>query len=330
MKKQNSSAVEILKKLKSSKRILITLHKGPDGDSLGACCAMKYFLERDFNSKVTLISKDELPYNLTLLKFSKEIQFGKSLEDFDLKDYDLVLFLDISSLWMIAGEVNLANVFSINIDHHNTNYYYANLNYVKEIGSACSVLLELFREWGIKLDEELSTRLLLGIYTDTGGFLHDGGNSLKEAVFLVDHGADYKEIVDKVRFNDSIDYKKHLALAVKNFKVKRVKGVNVGYSIIPEKELKKLKASLAEVRGAPNYLQEIGNIDLLFTLDEMDDMLKGSFRSRKKVNVARIAEALGGGGHKFAAGFYMKKMPLREAKKKIFDAIKSVGIHYEN
>jgi len=217
----------------------------------------------------------------------------------------------------------------INIDHHETNAHFGDINYVDITRpSCCSVLIDLFKEWKIKFDKELSTRLLIGIYTDSGEFSHDKGDALRDAVFLLDHKADYLEgVVNTIKYNIPLGIKKYHALLVNNFKIVNFEGYKVGVSCTSRKEVEKLGINLAEVRSGPNYLQEIEGVDFLFTLAEVEDRIKGSFRSRKKVNTSLFAKELGGGGHKFASAFVFPKIPLKIAEKKVFEAIKKVGVH---
>jgi phosphoesterase RecJ-like protein len=327
---KNDSAKDILKRIKFAKRILIPLHGGPDGDSLGCCAAAKYWLERDFHKEVKLISKDSVGETLSQFNFVKDIEFGKGIEDIDLTQFDLILFLDHGvPLYSINSEITLQKDSVINIDHHETNTYFGDLNYVNpKRPSGCSILLDLFREWKIKFDRELATRLLLGIYTDSGEFSHDKGDALKDAVFLIDKNANYLEgIVNVIKYNIPFGIKKYHALLIDNFRVVDFDGYKVGVSCTSLRKVIKLGINLSEIRSGPNYLQEIGGLDFLFTLAEMEDKIKGSFRSRKKINVSLFAKELGGGGHKLAAAFNLPKMPLKRAEKKVFDAIKKIGIH---
>jgi phosphoesterase RecJ-like protein len=326
---KNNSPGEIFNKIKNCKNILMTLHKGPDGDSLAGCCAMKYFLERDFDCKVKIISFDKLPYELNELRFSKEIEFGKKLEDFKLEKFDCIIFVDTGSMKITHdNEETLKKIFTINVDHHETNSYFANLNYVDSSKhSACSVLMHLLKEWQINFDKELSTRLLLGIYTDSGFFSHSA-EAIREAAFLIDKKVDYvNEIVNPIKYNFPLNIKKYFSLITDAFKIVEFENYKIGISTVSKEEIEKTGVNLSEVRGGINYLQEIGGIDFLFTLAELNNEIKGSFRSRKNIDVSLFAVELGGGGHKLAAAFTLEKMPLEKAEEKVLEAIKKVGVH---
>src|SRR3989344_2436437 len=167
---ENNSFEEIWSKLKKCKRVAITLHSGPDGDSFGSCTAMKYVLERDLNMDVTLVSYDPLEKSLSKLSFAKEIEFGKDVVDLDFNNFDAFIALDCSTSSMLGklkqGFQLPKNLFVINIDHHYTNEHYGNLNYVDASApSACSVLIDLFKNVNVKFDHDLCVRLLVGLCT---------------------------------------------------------------------------------------------------------------------------------------------------------------------
>ena len=174
---ENNSFQEIWEKIKSSKKILLTLHSGPDGDSFGSCVAMKYVLERDLDADVTLVSYDEIDGVIRKLSVADEIEWGKDIEDFDLGEFDCLLALDTSILERLGkrkkGYKTPEGLFVINIDHHVVveEEGYGDLNYIDaEAPSTCSILIKMFRELKIEFDKELSTRLLIGVCTDSRFF----------------------------------------------------------------------------------------------------------------------------------------------------------------
>ncbi len=331
---KNNTFEEIWSKLGKCKKIAMTLHSGPDGDSFGSCTAMKYVLERDFNIDVTLVSYDQIEKTLTTFSFAKEVEFGKDFVDLDLKNFDALVALDCSIPDMLGklkkGFELPKDLFVINIDHHYTNEHYGSLNYVdSNAPSACSVLLDFFQKMDVKFDHDLCIRLLIGLCTDTGFFSYDNNvfRALREAVFLIEKGKldYYNEILLPVRMSTPISMKKLHALVIKNLVVNP--SLHCAYSIISLEDVNKLGLNYAEVRGGIYSIQDVEEADFTFTLTEMPDFIKGSFRSAKNVDVSLFAIELGGGGHKPAAAFRLPRMPLKEAEKKVLDAIRKVGLH---
>ncbi len=317
--KENNNFKEIYEKLIDSKKIIISLHKGPDGDSLGSCSAMKYFLEKQ-NKNIKIISPDEIAESFLNLNMTKDIETGKSLENFNIKEYDVVLCLDSAKPSQIkTPEEHLKKGFVINIDHHETNPFYGNLNYIdSEKSSTCSILLDFFNELGIEIDKELATRLILGVYTDSRGFTaRNAIQALKDANKLIDKQANYLELLEKIKI--SLRMKKYLSYIINNVQYKD----NIAWSFLPKEKIKELDLNLSEIRKGISELRELKEFDIVFTLSEIKPgKIKVSFRS-SKTDVSKFARELGGGGHKGAASADIYEMNLEEAKNKVLETIEN-------
>jgi phosphoesterase RecJ-like protein len=319
---------ELWRKIKQSKRVLISLHEGADGDSLGSCLALKYVLERDFHAEVMLISVDDIPTSFMDFDFCKEIDQENKIDKLKLENFDVFITLDFGSYTAFFKDKEiLKKIYTISIDHHATHEDYGMIDYVDATKvSCCSVLIGIFKTMKVRFDLELATRLLLGVCTDSATFT-TSPDALRDAVFLLDKGADFFEVINKTKYNIPLNMKKYFALATDKFRIVEFNGFKIGVSSVTKQEMKNFNLSLSDARGAPNYLQEIGGLDFLFTLAEMDDCIKGSFRSKKSVDVSLFAKELGGGGHKFAAAFRLPKMSIKKAEEKVFEAIKKIGIN---
>ncbi|HKL23974.1 MAG TPA: DHH family phosphoesterase [Candidatus Nanoarchaeia archaeon] len=317
--KENNNFKEIYEKLIDSKKIIISLHKGPDGDSLGSCSAMKYFLEKQ-NKNIKIISPDEIAESFLNLNMTKDIETGKSLENFNIKEYDVVLCLDSAKPSQIkTPEEHLKKGFVINIDHHETNPFYGNLNYIdSEKSSTCSILLDFFNELGIEIDKELATRLILGVYTDSRGFTaRNAIQALKDANKLIDKQANYLELLEKIKI--SLRMKKYLSYIINNVQYKD----NIAWSFLPKEKIKELDLNLSEIRKGISELRELKEFDIVFTLSEIKPgKIKVSFRS-SKTDVSKFARELGGGGHKGAASADIHNMNLEQAKNKVLETIEN-------
>jgi len=324
---ENDNFDKIWESLRDKKKILMTLHNGPDGDSLGSCTAMKYVLEREFGSDITLISRDELSETLSKFPYAKEVVFGKKITEIDLGSFDAVLFLDCGALDYATSlkEEDLKRCFSVNIDHHHTNSYFGSLNYIdSDASSTCSVLARKFDELGLEFDKEMATRLLLGVCTDSDFFrFRNARSALGDASFLVSKGADYYEgVVVPILYNRPLNLEKYFSLLMNNLKVDKR---GFCFSSVSHDDITRLGLNRSEVRLGVSTLDGIADMDFVFTLSELEGEIKGSFRSNKGVDVSRYAKELGGGGHKSAAAFILPLMPLGEAEKKVLEVIDKVG-----
>lgn len=321
----NDSFEDIYKKLKNSNNILISLHSSPDGDSLGSCAAMKYFLEKKLNKKVRLISYDNLSKNLMCFGNKYGVEFGVDITDADLNEFDLVLVLDTSSVNRIGKykkDYSLPqDIFSIYIDHHPCPDKFTNMFYCEETAvSSCSILLNFFDELGIDIDKELAERLLLGICTDSVFLtIYKTDNAIKEANYLINKGASYFEILKKIKFNTPLTLKKYFNLQIDNFIINKEK--RFGYSIIKLDEIKDLDLNMSDIRLGIQALTDIEGVDFVFNLIETPKGIKSSFRARNAINILPIIGPLGGGGHKDCAGLFLKDISIEEAEKIVLKSI---------
>lgn len=320
---ENNSLREIWDKILSYKKVIMTLHSGPDGDSLGACTAMKYILERK-GIYAKIVSFDDLPENNKDFSFISEIEFQKDISEVNLGEFDCFIALDCSDISYMSGKLlkdfKLPKIFTINIDHHKTNIYYGDLNYVSaKKASTCSVLMDLFKANNVKFDKELSLRLLIGVSTDSGFFTFETATlALSDADFLIKNGADYQEVLKKIIYNEPLKMKKYIALLIENLEID---SRGFGYSCVSYKEIIRLGLNKAEIRLGINDLQLISELKFVFTLTEIEDHIKGSFRSKKGVDVSLFAQDLGGGGHREASAFMFENISMENALKKVLAVV---------
>ena len=322
----NNSFEEIWGKLSRCRTVAMTLHAGPDGDSLGSCVGLKYVLERDFNCKVDLVSYDPLDSVLMSLPYAKEVKFGVDISDLVLKDYDATVFLDTS--YQISGKllkkyIPPTDAFIIYIDHHEKAGCVVAMNYLDSSApSNCSILMALFDGMNVSFDKELSTRLMLGLCTDTAFLRHGGNRTLKDADFLKRHGADYDYISSLI--NDTVpqNIREYYSFLKDSLKKTSIHGKQVYYSLMDSQAVSRIGLNTAEIRLGPNYLSETPGYDVIFTLAETDGYIKGSFRSRGDVDVSKFAESFSGSGHKHAAGFKIYDSTMEKAESKVLTILK--------
>lgn len=307
-KNRNSSPAEIFSKLKN-KKILIPLHFGPDGDSIGVSQAMSTILREQFNCDTIVFSQDPVSCNLKKDEILEGIFFNKTFSNFKEEEYDIILFMD-SGLGNFIKKESFKipeNKTIINIDHHHTNNYFGNLNYVNsEKPSACSVLLDMLEKEGIKINKTVANFLLVGVYTDSSGFVNNSTKALEDVSRLKKKGAEIHKIINMLS-KTPLKLKRYFAEMIHNIKIEKIDKYQVGYASITSEKIHDLKLNLSDVRTAPVYFSDIDEIEIKFTLAELEKGIKGSLRSNNDIDISGIAEKLGGGGHKNAASFILDR-----------------------
>ena len=140
MKKANNSFDEIMEWVLSAETIALAGHTNPDGDAIGACLALGGALEKAGKQVQVILEKYADKYQL--------IPNGHlvcAAEDARLPELFLVLDCGDEGRLGDAAEIFQKAAKKINIDHHESNTYFAELNYVAAKASSTSeIVFQLF------------------------------------------------------------------------------------------------------------------------------------------------------------------------------------------
>lgn len=316
MSEFKKTSQEILNKIKISKNILLSLHSGPDGDSVGSCLSM-FFALKQLGKNATIISGDsELPQYLSSVPgFDTIIQ--KNIFQIDLTEYDLFIILDTPSLGQISRQGTVVfpeSLTTITIDHHNTSDNISKLALIDPLQPAtCQYLFEIYKEWGIDITPEIAACLFVGIFTDTGGFKNTNTNfkSLAVAAELAKTYPGFTKIIFNLENSDTPDRIKSLAVMLNS--IETFFSGHVAVASLSYTALKKLKSSYKTTEGlnVANMLKGVIGWEIGISMVEYSPKnVKVSLRTRdaSKYDLSLIAAATGtGGGHKAAAGASINK-----------------------
>ncbi len=315
MEKLFKQASDLIKK---SGKILIVSHRKPDADTLGAAIALKKWLNKK-DKDITLACYDKPGRTFSFLPDIKSY-----VQEFDLKNFDLMIIVDAGASYMTNFHLKYDDFFDsgipiINIDHHASNDNFGDINIVDtEAASVTVILFKMFKHLGVEIDQEMATCLLAGIYNDTGSFMH--ANSTKEvfdiASKLMDAGAKIAEI-SKALFNTKTV--STLRLWGKVLEKAQITDDNIAMSVLKDDEFDQAGASPENLTGVIDYLNMIpGTKFSVLVNEDRKGNVKGSFRTRRSnIDLSRIAAVFGGGGHPKASGFMMPGKLSEEVKYKI-------------
>ncbi len=302
----------------TSNRFLLIGHQSPDGDCLGSLLAFGEFL-RNLSKDVALACKDEVPSVFYFLPGYETIK-----NDFLLGEYDAVFLLDNGDFKRTGFDQRLQHLAKrripiVNIDHHQKNdlWKVANVNYVCETASStCELIYELIDGMKGKFTPSISTSLLCGIYTDTGGFQHENTREkvFEITSFLLSKGAKLKNITGNLLNTRSTAMLRLWGMALSRLTINKKLGI--ASLIVTQNDLKKANASEDCVSGLVNLISSIPEAKISLLLYEAaDGKIKGSLRTENsKFDVSKLARFFGGGGHKRAAGFSVDGIIVKESR----------------
>lgn len=309
MQQASHSAADVARAVLSGPAsFLLVLHEFPDGDSLGANLAMAMVLER-LGKAATVAAPTIPPERFGFLPWFNRIIPLSSLPK-RAGDYDCLFLIDCSDprrAGLDPGEAALAGLV-VNVDHHPSNAFFGHVNYVDAGASAAAEQIRrVIAELGVALDRDMALCLYVAVSTDTGGFRFDNttaGTHLLAAE-LLDLGVQpgpVGEIIHDTRTLSSLRLLERM-LGTLSFAA----GGRIAWVTVTRKMLEECGATGDEVEGLVAYPRMIDFVDLCFLLQEMPDgIVRVALRSKRDIDVGAIAESLGGGGHRKAAGCLLR------------------------
>jgi phosphoesterase RecJ-like protein len=293
--------------LKNNDNFVVFTHSYPDGDAIGSSIAF-YKLLLNLGKKVDMVCDSEMPYQYDFLPYVNKVI--KNLSGLSIKNKYVALFLDCADIKRVKiNEKKLREnaQYIINIDHHLGNTNFGDINIIDSSKSATAEIIFSFFDRYFKkyFDTEIAESLYTGILTDTGKFQYS--NTTKEVhriiSLLLEYDINPSNIYSSIYEHEPANRFKLLSLVLKRVKI--VPGNYLIYSYILEKDFKKLDLPFSSNDGIIELLRAANDIKVAALFKEIGlNAYKVSLRaSNNDVNVARIANSFGGGGHKMAAAF---------------------------
>jgi len=310
----------ILEIIREHKTFCIVGHIRPDGDCIGSQLGLALAL-RNEGKKVTVWNQDTIPLKYRFLVGDGLIEKPKRGEKFDC-----VIATDCASFERLgkAGEGIGERKIFINIDHHESNTRYADVNWVSprepSTGELIYRLLKVAR-WPIT--KPIADLLFTAISTDTGSFQYPNTRpgTFHAGAELVTRGANLAKICDEIYQSYPLSRAKLLKHVYSKFRL--TDGDRIAWLWLKKKDFTRTGAESDDTEGLIDHLRAIEPVVVACVFEEVEpELTRLSLRSKnEKVNVSDIAKQFGGGGHPAAAGARITGTPLA-VQRKVIAAIK--------
>lgn len=316
----------ILRLIDEGERFLVCSHSRPDGDAVGSVLAMGMLLKA-LGKHVDMVTADRIPAVYRNLPHADEIRTALRVHG----PYDAVIMLECDGLERTRLR-GLEKFFIVNIDHHATGSEWGSLNWIdRTAASVGELVFRLIRASGVPLTPQMATCLYTTVLTDTGGFCYGSTSAETFALAqqLVDAGADPLRIAKDIYFSMPPAKLMLLGSALANLKLEGA----LAWLWIRHEDVVRTAAAEEDCEGIVNYALSIQCVEAAVFLRELaENRIRLSLRSKGSVNVAQIAENLGGGGHESAAGCTLDG-PLDSALNEILahlrPAVARLGANHE-
>jgi len=291
--------VLIAERLKASRRIAVTSHLRPDGDSLCTARALTLMIGA-LGHEAAIINRDPTPLPFTGFPDLAGVRIGQ----IHAPDFDTVVLLECADVSR-SGQEGLDGAFKINIDHHHSNSPYADINWIDpEAPAVGEMVFQLAGPLGLAPTPEIAENLYCAIASDTGSFQFSNTTprALAAATELSRLGASPLRVAEKLYYNNAPE-KIQLLGRVLSTLTMNSRGTIAVISMF-KRDTEALHLKEVDTEDMTTLARSIRGVEMVMFFKEMGpEVFRVSLRSKGRANAARVAEHFGGGGHIHASGF---------------------------
>lgn len=312
----------VIRAIRASRTVFITVHQRPDGDALGTQLALYDALTR-LGLRVWMANEDPVPHRYRFLPRSGLIRTGPSRLP---RRFDLAFVLECATLDRAGncGPVARRARTLVNMDHHLGNRGYGDVNLV-DAGTPAEVILgeRLRNALGVPLTRPTATAIYVGLYTETGGFRYNNTTAevLNLASRLVRAGVNPTEVGEAVYERFPL---KRLRLLGRSLGTLDVSG-GVAWMHLTRRDFADFRASEADAEDFVEYPRALEDARVaVFLRETPDGHVRASLRAKVRIPLHLVARRFGGGGHAYAAGCTLECAGIAEARARLASALRTV------
>ena len=289
---------QVVELIETKRKFGITTHIKPDGDGVGSSLGLCWLL-RSLGKDAEVIVHGDVPIAYRTLPGADEIRDVKAVDN----EYDAVFIIECSDLDR-PGISGLDREFTVNIDHHATSEHFGTINWIDSTASAVGEMIyNLCKAIGGRITKDIAECVYMALVTDTGSFHfpNTSERTLKVASELIKAGAKPAKIGEAVYNNypwSRIELMRQVLDTVKRDESGRVAML---------RQTLAMKDAAGAVDGDNNGFVNIplaarDVVAVVYMREVGENKFRASLRSKGDINVAKVAEKFGGGGHKNASG----------------------------
>ena len=304
----------------AARRVLLTTHISPDGDGIGSGLGLAQALTA-MGKEAALAIADPVPGYLGFLPGQQHVRAGET----NGEEWDVLISLDCGD-WDRLGDApgdraRFGTV--INLDHHRSNERFGDLNVVTPEASATGLMaFQLLQALQAPVGPEAALCLYTAIATDTGFFRYSNTDvaTFEAATELVRAGASPYAVHHALHENNPPARLRMMGEALRLLEFSG--DGRIGLIALDPEAYERADASPDDAEGLVELPRSVASVEVAVLLRPTPEhtAYKASLRSKKQVDVSRVAERFGGGGHARAAGCRLEA-PLEQARDRLVAAI---------
>jgi bifunctional oligoribonuclease and PAP phosphatase NrnA len=307
------SIATLLELIREHHSFVITSHIRPDGDAIGSTLALMHVLE-GMGKRAAVVFADPIPDIYRSLPGVERV-----CRHIPVEAFDAAILLECDSLdrcnFDLCEFEALRPEIMINVDHHASGRDFADFNWIDSQAPAVGAMIyDLALASGTLISPAIATCLYVALLTDTGSFVYSAvtASTFGMAEHLVECGASPHDIAQAVLFSNPPAKVRLLGTALSKMHIEslgpskdnRQREAQVAWCAITLHDMERVGADVEDCEGVVTYLIGIAGVEAAVFLREVPSRTgyRLSIRSKGKLDIARVAEHFGGGGHRNASG----------------------------
>jgi len=286
-------------KILGSRTIVISGHINPDGDCIGSVLSLGLALKK-MGKRVYMISRDGVPANYRKLPGARLILKKTAIKA------DLAIAVDCSSKDMLGENFEIfQNAKSIlEIDHHEFKEPFGHVIVLDIYAAAVGELIYLLlKELKVIITKDIAQNIMTSLVVETDSFRLPNSRAFtfKVCADLIEKGVNLYKLSEMVYWTRTKEAAFLSGIAISRCKF--IEGGKIAWSLVRDRDFKKIRAAQDAIDSVTDELRAIKDVRVAVLFKENNKKsLRVSLRSKGPINVGRLAQSYGGGGHYDVAG----------------------------
>lgn len=321
---------DIKKIIQSHTHFLLTTHVNPDGDGIGAACALTELLLQ-MGKQVRFVCDSPIPGKFGFLDYHNSHEVYDSRESYS--DAEVLVVLDTNRkerIGRLSSLIGKPGILTLCIDHHEAaDPFTPHLAIDPKACSVGAMVYTLYKESGYDLNLRAANGIYASVICDTGRFSYSSTSrkAHKIADECIKLGVDPDLMYAKLFQHISLEEIKIFALALQGMET--YLDNRVGIQQISKQECLKIGGGGVDLEHIDlEYIHDFNNlvedVQCFVLLREIgDNRVRVSIRSKTDLDISGMVKSLGGGGHANAAGLFWNG-PVDEIKSRILGHLREL------
>ena len=308
---------EAAQRLQQAHTLLLLTHRRPDGDTVGSAAALCRGL-RSLGKEAAVLENPQLT--------DKYRPYLQGLTCPSPLPGAMTVSVDVAGREMLckgAGDLPVDFI----LDHHGTNPGFAPEGLIDPSAAACGeIVYSILRALGVCLDRAMAEALYVAVSTDTGCFRYANTTAPPFGAGPPGGGGGGGPFPPTGRFLKPPPLPRLRLNAYLAEHLELLQAGKIALCPIPREIERETAVTEDDLEDISNFPRNVEGVDLAVTFRTLDDgATKISIRSAPCYDASHVAAALGGGGHRGAAGATLRA-GQDAAREPVLQALRNLGI----